>query len=138
MHKITKKSAGVAAGVLLAFGGGAYAIGATSSGSKETPLTGNLTEKIRDAALAKVPGGSLVGVESQPGGSYEATVRRANGSYVDVELSQDLKVTGTHTGGRFGGPGRFGRRHVMDTAALAKSLGVSQAKLEAALRKVRP
>src|SRR4051794_23445889 len=137
MHKITKKSAGVAAGVLLAFGGGAYAGGATSPGAKETPLTGKLTDKIRDAALAKGPGGSLVGGESEPGGSYEATVRRANGAYVDVELSKALKVTGTHTGGRFGGRGH-GWSHFMDTAALAKSLGVSQAKLEAALQKVRP
>src|SRR4051794_2811993 len=137
MHKITKKSAAVAAGVLVAFGGGAYAIGATTGSTKETPLTGNLTEKIRDAALAKVPGGSLVGVESEPGGTYEATVRKTNGAYVDVELNKALKVTGTHTGGRSGGRGH-GRGHFMDTAALAKSLGVSQAKLEAALQKVRP
>src|SRR3954452_18103227 len=102
MHKITKKSAGVAAGVLLAFGGGAYAVGATSAGSKETPLTGKLTDKIRDAALAKVPAGAIVGVESERGGSYEASVRRANGAYVDFELSKSLKVSGSYTGGLFG------------------------------------
>src|SRR4051795_6008781 len=138
MHKITKKSAAVAAGVLLAFGGGAYAIGATSGSTKETPLTGKLTDKIRDAALAKVPGGSLVGVESEPGGAYEATVRKTDGSYVDVELNTNLKVTGTHAGGRFGGRDDDGPGHGMDPAALAKALGVSPAKLESALEKVRP
>jgi hypothetical protein len=138
MNKITKKSAAVAAGVLVAFGGGAYAIGATSGSAKETPLTGKLTDKIRDAALAKVPGGSLVGVESEPGGAYEATVRRTNGSYVDVEMNSSLKVTGTHAGGRFGGRDHVGPGHGMDPAALAKALGVSPAKLQNALQTLRP
>src|SRR4051794_23135763 len=138
MDKITKKSAAVAAGVLVAFGGGAYAIGATSGSTKETPLTGKLTDKIRDAALAKVPGGSLVGVESEPGGAYEATVRKTNGSYVDVELNPNLKVTGTHTGGRFGGPDHDGPGDMMDTAAPPQSPGGGPGKLEAGPAKGPP
>ena len=135
MFTPTKKTAAITAAVVLSLGGGAYA---ATSATAPTPLTGSITDKVSDAALAKVPGGTLVGVESESGGGYEAEVRKSDGTEVTVQLDAQYTVTGTRAGGDHGGGrgGHGGRGE--DTAALAKALGVTEAKLQAAQDAVRP
>jgi hypothetical protein len=132
----------------LSLGGAAYATAASQSGSSATrgnpneqALTGDTAEKVKAAALAKLPGATILRVETDDGGVYEAHVRKSDGTEAEVHVDKDFAVTAVDTrpaggpGGRgHGGPGGG---HV-DTAALAKSLGVTEAKLQAALDKVRP
>jgi uncharacterized membrane protein YkoI len=77
-------------------------------GSGETALTGTTAEKVRAAALAAVPGGTILRVETDSDGSpYEAHVRKPDGTEVTVKVDEDFKVTGieTHRGHRGRGAG---------------------------------
>lgn len=131
----TKTAAIATIGVLSISGA---AVAATTSGNAPTPLTGNITDQASTAALANYPNGTLVGIQSKADGTYEAEVRKADGTEVEVELDEAFKVTGTHAdemggrGDRDGRGGGIGRG--VDTAALAKTLGVTEAKLQAALQ----
>lgn len=163
MTNIKTKSAAVATAVGLSLGGAAIATAASSSSPPsapsapaggaerphETELTGDVAEKVQAAALAKVPGATVLRVETDAGGVYEAHVKKSDGTEVEVHVDKDYKVTsvdarpaggpggrGGPGGGHGGGPGG-GRGHV-DTAALAKALGVTEAKLTTALDAVRP
>src|SRR6058998_3865129 len=73
----------------------------TSSGNQsdsgETLLTGTTAQKVRTAALAAVPGGTIIRVETSRDGSYEAHVRKANGTEVVVRLDKNFKVTSIDT-----------------------------------------
>jgi hypothetical protein len=73
----------------------------TSSGhqadSGETLLTGTTAQKVRTAALAAVPGGTIIRVETSRHGSYEAHVRKADGTEVVVILDKNFKVTSIDT-----------------------------------------
>jgi hypothetical protein len=72
-------------------------------GPGETLLTGTTAEKVRAAALAAVPGGTIIRVETDSAGSpYEAHVTTAGGSVVTVKIGSDYKVTATQSG--FGAP----------------------------------
>ncbi len=80
----------------------------------ETELTGDVAEKVKAAALAALPGGTIIRVETDSDGSpYEAHVRKADGTEVVVKVDADFKVTGTVDGGAFGA-GRHGRRTAED------------------------
>src|SRR3954463_8071501 len=77
-------------------------------GAGETPLTGDTKSKVEAAALAKVPGGTIVRTETDDGGVYEAHVRRTDGTEVEVKVDKDFAVTAVDArpaGGR-GGHGR--------------------------------
>ena len=133
-------------------GGATYATAASQSSSSsaspgnpnEQALTGDTAEKVKAAALAKLPGATILRVETDEGGVYEAHVRKTDGTEAEVHVGEDFAVTSVDTrpaggpgdpGGRgHGGPG--GGR--VDTAALAKTLGVTEDKVQAALDKVRP
>ena len=68
-------------------------------GPGETLLTGTSAAKVKAAALAAVPGGTIIRVETDSAGSpYEAHVRKADGSIVTVKVDKDFKVTSTQTG----------------------------------------
>jgi len=68
-------------------------------GPGETLLTGSTASRVRAAALAAVPGGTIIRVETDSDGSpYEAHVRKADGTFVTVKVSRDFKVTSTETG----------------------------------------
>ena len=68
-------------------------------GPGETLLTGTTAAKVRAAALAAVPGGTIIRVETDSAGSpYEAHVRKADGSIVTVKVDKDFNVTSTQTG----------------------------------------
>jgi hypothetical protein len=156
MTNIKTRTAVVATAVGLSLGGAAIAAAASTTTAptttttpsapsggqrpQETPLTGDVAEKVKAAALAKVPGATVLRVETDAGGVYEAHVRKSDGTEVEVHVGKDYTVTSVDTrpaggpGGR-GGHGGLGR---VDTAALAKALGVTEAKLTAALDAVRP
>jgi uncharacterized membrane protein YkoI len=74
-------------------------------GPGETLLTGTTAEKVRAAALAAVPGGTVIRVETDSDGSkYEAHMRKSDGTEVTVKVDANFKATATEQGFG-GGPG---------------------------------
>jgi hypothetical protein len=147
MTTIKTKTAAVATALGLSLGGAAYATAASTTTTppsgghpSETPLTGTTADQVKAAALAKVPGATVLRVETDAGGVYEAHVRKSDGTEVEVHVDKDYTVTSVDTrpaGGR-GGPGGHGGHGHVDAAALAKALGVTEAKVTAALDAVKP
>jgi uncharacterized membrane protein YkoI len=141
----------VAAVASLALGGAAIAGAATGSGSgsstsgsastgdragrpNETALTGDTATKVKEAALAKVPG-TVLRAETDEGGVYEAHVRKADGTEVEVKVGKDFAVTAVDEhggrGGRHGGPGGGGpgggeTALTGDTAAKVKAAALAK------------
>ena len=72
-------------------------------GPNVTPLTGDTADKVKAAALAKVPG-TLVTSWADADGTYDALVRKTDGTVVKVEISKEFSATDVTTGGP-GGPG---------------------------------
>ena len=76
--------------------------------SDETLLTGDTSAKVRQAALAKVSGGTIVRVETDADGhgAYEAHMTDANGDPVTVYVDKSFAVSSVETGGPggHGGP----------------------------------
>ena len=71
----------------------------------ETPLTGDTADKVRQAALDKVPGATVLRVETDAEGSpYEAHIRKSNGTEVVVKVNKDFKATDVQ---EFGPPGQI-------------------------------
>lgn len=68
--------------------------------SDETLLTGDTAAKVKQAALAKVPGGTIVRVETDADGNavYEAHMTKSDGSLVTVYVDKDFNVVSTATG----------------------------------------
>jgi hypothetical protein len=68
--------------------------------SDETPLTGDALAKVRQLALAKVPGGTVVRVETDADGhaAYEAHMTKADGSPVTVYVNKQYQVVGVDSG----------------------------------------
>ena len=60
----------------------------------ERALTGDTATKVRRAALAEVSGGTIIRVETDAGGVYEAHVRKSDGTEVEVKVDCQFKVTG--------------------------------------------
>ena len=82
------------------------------AGPGETPLTGDAATKVTAAAQAAVPGGTVVRVETDRDGTYEAHVTKTDGTHVEVKVDTSFTVTAVQTrptggpGGDHGGPGR--------------------------------
>jgi hypothetical protein len=75
----------------------AYHVG--SNGVKEALLTGDAADKVRAAAQAAVPGGTILRVETDAEGSpYEAHATKSDGTAVTVKVDSNFKVTGTENG----------------------------------------
>ena len=68
------------------------------------PLTGTTATKVKEAALAKVPGATVLRVETDDGGVYEAHVRKSDGTEVEVKVNKAFEVTAVEEHGP-GGPG---------------------------------
>ncbi len=68
--------------------------------SDETALTGSTAAKVRELALAKVPGGTVVRVETDADGNaaYEAHMVKADGTPATVYVSKALEVVSVQTG----------------------------------------
>jgi len=76
--------------------------GHTVGGKTETLLTGDVAAKVRAAALAKVPG-TVERVETNVDSSapFEAHIRKADGTEVEVQVSKDYSVAAVNEmGGR--------------------------------------
>jgi hypothetical protein len=74
----------------------------------EKVLTGTTADKVRAAALAKVPGATVDRLETDAdGATYEAHLTKADGTHVTVKLDKNFTVTGveTHQGGDRPQPG---------------------------------
>ena len=69
--------------------------------SDETHLTGDTASKVTAAAQAKVPGGTVVRVETDADGNaiYEAHMVDADGSPVTVYVDKDFGVVSVESGG---------------------------------------
>jgi uncharacterized membrane protein YkoI len=67
----------------------------------EQLLTGDTATKVRAAALAKYPGATILRVETDSDGVYEAHLTTTDGKRVTVEVDKASKVTGEESG-----PGR--------------------------------
>jgi len=67
--------------------------------SDETPLTGDALAKVTAAAKAKVPGGSIVRVETDADGNakYEAHMTKSDGSMVTVYVDASYNVVSVQT-----------------------------------------
>jgi hypothetical protein len=68
--------------------------------SDETPLTGDALAKVRALALAKVPGGTIVRVETDADGNaaYEAHMVKAAGTPATVYVNKQFQVVSVQTG----------------------------------------
>jgi len=66
----------------------------------ETLLTGDTAAKVREAALAKVSGGTIDRVETDADGhaAYEAHMTRSDGSRVTVYVDKSFDVVGVQSG----------------------------------------
>ncbi|MDX6643904.1 MAG: hypothetical protein QOD76_1866 [Solirubrobacteraceae bacterium] len=74
--------------------------------SDEKLLTDGTADKVRAAALAKVPGASVIRVETDAEGSpYEAHLRKSDGSEVTVKVDKQFAATAVEQGFGAGGPG---------------------------------
>jgi hypothetical protein len=72
-------------------------------GPGETLLTGSTAASVKQAALAAVPGATVIRVETDSSGAaYEAHLTKADGTQVTVKLNSAFKVTDTESG--FGAP----------------------------------
>ena len=68
--------------------------------SDETPLTGDALAKVTQLAKAKVPGGTIVRVETDADGhsAYEAHLVKADGTPVTVYVSKQFEVVSVESG----------------------------------------
>jgi len=73
--------------------------------SDETLLTGETAAKVTSLAEAKVPGGTVIRVETDADGhaAYEAHMVKSDGTPVTVYVDKDFNVVSVETGGP-GGP----------------------------------
>lgn len=65
------------------------------NGQRERALSGDVAEKVRAAALAKVDGGTIERVETDAdhGSPYEAHVRKSDGTELEVLVNESFEVT---------------------------------------------
>ena len=69
------------------------------NGVTETLLTGDTAEKVKAAALAAVPGGTIERVETDAESSpYEAHMTKADGSHVTVKVDSNYSVITVENG----------------------------------------
>jgi ABC-type transport system substrate-binding protein len=73
--------------------------GHMANGITETLLTGDTATKVKDAALAAVPGATIERVENDAeGATYEAHIVKSDGSQATVKLDGSFRVTGVEAG----------------------------------------
>lgn len=80
-------------------------------GPGETLLTDGTADKVKQAALAKVPGASVIRVETDSEGSpYEAHLRKSDGTEVTLKVDKQFQATDVQNGFGAGGPPPGGQR----------------------------
>jgi hypothetical protein len=76
-----------------------------SHGPGETLLTDGTADKVKQAALDKVSGATVLRVETDSEGSpYEAHLRKSDGSEVTVKVNKQFEVTAVQSGFGAGPP----------------------------------
>jgi len=76
-----------------------------SHGPGETLLTDGTADKVKQAAVEKVSGATVLRVETDSQGSaYEAHLRKSDGSEVTVKLNKQFEVTTVENGFGAGPP----------------------------------
>ena len=85
--------------------------------SDETLLTGDAAAKVRQAALAKVSGATIIRVETDADGNaaYEAHIVKADGARATVYVNKQFEVVSVESGM----PGRPGRAPATSSGASA-------------------
>ena len=70
-----------------------------ANGQRETLLTGDTAAKVKAAALAKVPDATVERVETDAdhGSPYEAHLRKADGTELEVLVDKSFAVTAVNT-----------------------------------------
>jgi len=91
--------------------------GGRRGGSKESGLTGETAERVQAAALEAVPGGTILRLEADAEGAYEAHVRDADGNEIDVAVDESFEVTATEPVAEEGRGRRHGGDHADDDEA---------------------
>jgi len=78
-----------------------------TNGPGETVLTGTEADQVTAAAKAEIPDGTIVRVEtdSSGAGTYEAHVKKADGTTVTLLFDSSFNLTSTVDGFGGGGPG---------------------------------
>jgi len=77
--------------------------GGRGPGPGETLLTDGNASKVKQAALDKVPGATVIRVETDAQGSpYEAHLRKSDDTEVTVKVNDQFQATDVQSG--FGGP----------------------------------
>jgi hypothetical protein len=66
-----------------------------ANGQRERALSGDVADRVRAAALAKVDGGTIERVETDAdhGSPYEAHVRKSDGTELEVLVDKSFAVT---------------------------------------------
>jgi hypothetical protein len=78
---------------------------ASGHGPNETLLTDGTADKVKQAALDKVPGATVLRVETDAQGSpYEAHLRKSDGSLVTVKVDKSFDATSVESGFGPGAP----------------------------------
>jgi hypothetical protein len=85
--------------------------------SDETLLTGTTASRVTAAVLAKYPSATIVRVETDSDGVYEAHITKGDGTQVAIEVDKSFAVTGVEQGG----PGRGRGDHDGDGPAATSS-----------------
>lgn len=74
-------------------------------GPSEAVLTDGTADKVKQAALDKVPGASVIRVETDSEGSpYEAHMRKSDGTEVTVKVNKQFEASAVQNGFGAGGP----------------------------------
>ena len=60
-------------------------------------MTGDIAAQVEAAALAKYPDATVVRLETDSDGVYEAHLETADGTEVTVEVDENFEVTGEET-----------------------------------------
>jgi hypothetical protein len=79
---------------------GGHADESKSQRPDEELLSGDTASKVQAAALAKYPGATVLRVETDSDGVYEAHLETTDGQRVTVEIDKAFKVTGEESGRR--------------------------------------
>jgi uncharacterized membrane protein YkoI len=83
-----------------------------ANGKTESPLAGTDAEKATAAALAAVPGATIVRLETDvDGAAFEAHVTKADGTEATVLMDESFAVTSVEAGGKGGRGGHGGGAH---------------------------
>jgi hypothetical protein len=78
---------------------GQHPAGVGGQRSDEKLLTGTLAAQAKAAALKAVPGGTIIRVETDAdGATYEAHMKKADGSLVTVKFDKNFAVTAVQAG----------------------------------------